>query len=101
MHQVWFVISKIEEENIRKWLTIHPFYKFHQSKINKDLYINSIPTLHNAEKGDVKCKIMEGDDDQINNILVTFTFRDGTLDEGFLGLISQNFDVVCSSWGQN
>ncbi|EOY5091909.1 hypothetical protein ACP3A9_000137 [Citrobacter amalonaticus] len=97
MIEEWFVIPIDEEEKLRAYLTGHPGYKFKQTDIDKDRYINSIPTLHNAKKGDVTCQLTEGNDDQQGNLLVMFAFEVGTFDEGLLGLMRQEFTVSKSS----
>lgn len=97
MSEDWFVIPKNEKNEFHTWLIAHPYYKFKQSEPEKHFYINSIPTIHNAKKGDVSCEMTDGDNEKKNEILITFTFKEGTLDEGLLGLIRQNFTVLDSS----
>jgi len=98
MIQEWFVISNTEKSKFRNWLTGHPGYKFRKSAIDEDLYANSIPTFYNANKGGVYCQLTAGQDDQQNNFLVTFSFKEGTLYEGLLGLMRQDFNVLSSSF---
>ncbi len=96
MTEEWFVMPRCEAQKFHDWLLNHPHYGFKQPDPNETFYINSMRTIHNAQKGDVSCKIRSGENEQIDNILVTFTFKDGTLDEGLLGLIRQNFAVLDS-----
>lgn len=98
MVEEWFVIPNTEKSKFRNWLTEHPGYKFRKTALDEDLYANSISTFYNANEGDVCCQLTAGQDDQQNNFLVTFSFKEGTLDEGLLGLIGQNFNVLSSSF---
>ena len=97
MVEDWFVIPVAEERKLREWLTGHTEYKFQQMGSDKDFFTNSIPTMRNAEVGDVQCQLQVGYDDQLGKLLVTFAFKEDTLDEGLLGLIRQEFTVLESS----
>ncbi|EKY3088565.1 hypothetical protein RA970_001713 [Cronobacter dublinensis] len=97
MIEEWFVIPAVEERKLREWLNGHPGYKFQQMGSDKDLFTNSIRTMRNAKIGDVRCKFQFGHDDQLGNLLVTFKFKERTLDEGLLGLMQQEFTVLESS----
>ncbi|AGQ30866.1 hypothetical protein [Serratia liquefaciens] len=97
MSEYWFVIPKDEKNEFHVWLIGHPYYKFKRPEPDKHFYINSAPTFHNAEKGDVSCEITDGYDEKKDEILITFTFKEEVLDEGLLSLIRENFTVLDSS----
>lgn len=98
MIEEWFVIPVVEERKLREWLTGHPGYKFQLMGSDKDFFTNSIPTMRNAKIGDVRCQFLFGQDDQLGKLLVNFTFKEHTLDEGLLGLMRQEFTVLESSF---
>ncbi|HDL7101641.1 hypothetical protein [Yersinia enterocolitica] len=97
MIEEWFVIPIVEEQKLRGWLTSRSGYRFQQTGIDKDLYINSIDNIHNVKKGDISCQLEKEYDAQQGNLLVSFIFKEGTLDERLLGLMRYEFTVSDSS----
>ncbi|GBO49473.1 hypothetical protein MFFDBJGM_02491 [Pectobacterium versatile] len=90
----WFIIPSSQEAMLRLWLTQNPEYKFRNSEGDNDKYFNKLPTYRGASENDVSCLITHGDHDRKGQIMITFSFKDGTTDDGLLGLVGQTFHVL-------